>query len=63
MRISAQGDESADVVHVDLLDALVPRAQAAVRKAGRLESLAQEAETAERVLLLDDEDRLHVRGR
>jgi hypothetical protein len=47
MRISAQGDESTDVVHVDVLDALVPRAQAAVRKAGRLESLAQEAEAAE----------------
>jgi hypothetical protein len=47
VRVSAQGDESTDVVHVDVLDALVPRSQAAVGKAGRLESLAEEAEAAE----------------
>jgi hypothetical protein len=61
MGVPAHGDDGGDLADVHILDTFVPGPQAAVQEAGGLESLAEQAEAAKGVLLLDDEDGLHGR--
>src|SRR5262245_7921448 len=57
--VAPHRDDPGEVGCVEFVDPLVPRAEAAEGEPGRLEALAEEPEPPERVLLLDDEDRLH----
>ena len=61
--VPAHGDECGEVVEVDVVEPLVPGTQAPVRKPRSVEPLAEKPEPSQRVLLLDDEDRPHRRGR
>ncbi len=63
MGIATQRDDRGEIAWVDILDSLVPGAQAPVRHAGGVEPLAEQPQAPEGVLLLDDEDCPHEPGR
>ena len=63
MGVAAHRDDGREVLHVELVDALVPRTQAAVGETGIVEPFAEQPQAPQRVLLLDDEDGLHEGGR